>query len=98
MSAGEAEPDRGARAGVNHQRWRTAVPPLSGTGICCINALGLQTVMFEGSRACGVRMVHQEHGNEVNLFVDHSQIVQLEALRSGIRGTTATWGRIQHLS
>ena len=27
-------------------------------------------------------------------FVDHSQIVQLECLRSGIWGTAATWGRV----
>jgi phosphosulfolactate synthase (CoM biosynthesis protein A) len=26
--------------------------------------------------------------------VDHSQIVQLECLRSGIWGTAATWGRV----
>jgi len=30
----------------------------------------------------------------VKLFVDHSQIVQLEALRSGIWGTKGTWGRV----
>src|ERR1035441_6505145 len=30
----------------------------------------------------------QNYGPEVNLFVDHSQIVQLECLRAGIWGTT----------
>jgi phosphosulfolactate synthase (CoM biosynthesis protein A) len=30
----------------------------------------------------------------VNLFVDHSQIVQLECLRSGIWRTKSTWGRV----
>jgi hypothetical protein len=30
---------------------------------------------------------------EVNLFVDHSQIVQIECLRSGIWGTKNLWGR-----
>jgi phosphosulfolactate synthase (CoM biosynthesis protein A) len=39
-------------------------------------------------------MVPQELGAEVNLFVDHSQIVQLECLRSGIWGTKSSWGRI----
>jgi hypothetical protein len=29
-----------------------------------------------------------------NLFVDHSQLVQLECLRSGIWGTKDVWGRI----
>ena len=32
--------------------------------------------------------------DEVNLFVDHSQIVQLECLRSGIWGTKSLWGRV----
>ena len=31
---------------------------------------------------------------QVNLFVDHSQILQLECLRSGIWGTKSTWGRM----
>jgi phosphosulfolactate synthase (CoM biosynthesis protein A) len=28
------------------------------------------------------------------LFVDHSQIVQLEGLRAGIWGSHDTWGRV----
>ena len=31
------------------------------------------------------------YGIDVNLFVDHSQIVQLERLRAGIWGTDDTW-------
>jgi phosphosulfolactate synthase (CoM biosynthesis protein A) len=34
------------------------------------------------------------YGPDVNLFVDHSQIVQLEALRAGVWGTSDVWGRI----
>ena len=34
------------------------------------------------------------YGPEVNLFVDHSQILQLESLRSGLWGTKDVWGRI----
>jgi len=30
----------------------------------------------------------------VNLFVDHSQIVQLECLRSGLWGNKSLWGRV----
>lgn len=30
----------------------------------------------------------------MNLFVDHSQILQLEVLRRGLWGTNDTWGRI----
>jgi phosphosulfolactate synthase (CoM biosynthesis protein A) len=31
---------------------------------------------------------------QANLFVDRSQIVQLECLRSGIWGTKNIWGRV----
>lgn len=41
---------------------------------------------------CGSSGKH--YGIDVNLFVDHSQIVQLECLRAGIWGTHGTWGRI----
>jgi (2R)-phospho-3-sulfolactate synthase (ComA) len=33
-------------------------------------------------------------GADVNLFIDHSQIVQLQCLRPRIWGTKRTWGRI----
>ena len=36
----------------------------------------------------------KDYGIDVNLFVDHSQIVQLEGLRAGIWGTHDTWGRM----
>ena len=36
----------------------------------------------------------KNYGPEVNLFVDHSQIVQLECLRSGLWGTKSLWGRV----
>lgn len=32
--------------------------------------------------------------SDVNVFVDHSQIVQLECLRAGIWGTKSLWGRV----
>ena len=36
----------------------------------------------------------KNYGPEVNLFVDHTQIVQLECLRRGIWGTKSLWGRV----
>jgi phosphosulfolactate synthase (CoM biosynthesis protein A) len=60
-----------------------------------INELGLEKVMFEGADPAVFEWYIKNYGNDVNLFADHSQIVQLEALRSGIWGTKSTWGRIQ---
>jgi phosphosulfolactate synthase (CoM biosynthesis protein A) len=33
-------------------------------------------------------------GAGVNLFVDHSQVVQLECLRRGVWGKKDDWGRV----
>jgi phosphosulfolactate synthase (CoM biosynthesis protein A) len=57
--------------------------------------LGLDNVMFEAADPAVFDWYVKTYGPEVNLFVDHSQIVQLECVRAGIWGTQETWGRIQ---
>jgi phosphosulfolactate synthase (CoM biosynthesis protein A) len=59
-----------------------------------IDALGLEKVMFEAADPAVFTWYVKNYGPTVNLFVDHSQIVQLECLRSGIWGTASTWGRV----
>jgi phosphosulfolactate synthase (CoM biosynthesis protein A) len=59
-----------------------------------IDALGLEKVMFEAADPEVFSWYIKNYGPEVNLFVDHSQIVQLQCLRAGIWGTKSTWGRI----
>jgi phosphosulfolactate synthase (CoM biosynthesis protein A) len=59
-----------------------------------IRELGLEKVMFEAADPDVFSWYVKSYGPEVNLFVDHSQIVQLECLRSGIWGTKSTWGRV----
>ena len=68
--------------------WRTEVPARF------INELGLDKVMFEAADPEVFSWYVKSYGPEVNLFVDHSQIVQLECLQSGIWGTKSTWGRV----
>lgn len=58
------------------------------------NALGPENLMFEAADPEVFGWYVKNYGPEVNLFVDHSQIVQLECLRRGIWGTTDVWGRI----
>lgn len=72
----------------NVKSWRTDVPAK------IINALGLEKVMFEAADPEVFAWYIKNYGAEVNLFVDHSQIVQLECLRSGIWGTASLWGRV----
>jgi phosphosulfolactate synthase (CoM biosynthesis protein A) len=59
-----------------------------------ITAIGLEHLMFEAADPEVFAWYIKNYGPDVNLFVDHSQIVQLECLRSGIWGTKSTWGRI----
>lgn len=68
--------------------WRTDVPAK------IASALGLEKVMFEAADPPGFSRYIKNYGSKINLFVDHSQIVQLECLRSGIWGTADTRGRI----
>ena len=59
------------------------------------NAIGLERVMFEAADPEVFAWYIKNYGPDVNLFVDHSQIVQLECLRSGIWGAKSLWGRIK---
>jgi phosphosulfolactate synthase (CoM biosynthesis protein A) len=59
-----------------------------------VAALGLDRVMFEAADPAVFAWYVKTYGPDVNLFVDHSQIVQLEALRAGLWGTADVWGRI----
>ncbi len=72
----------------NVTQWRTEVVAKM------IAEIGLHKLMFEASDPEVFSWYIKNYGPEVNLFVDHSQIVQLEALRSGIWGTKSLWGRV----
>ena len=72
----------------NVKTWRTDVAAK------IIDALGLEQVMFEAADPEVFAWYIKNYGAEVNLFVDHSQIVQLECLRSGLWGTKSLWGRV----
>jgi len=69
-------------------QWRTDIPAK------IVNKLGLEKVMFEAADPAVFAWYIKNYGPEVNLFVDHSQIVQLECLRSGLWGTSSLWGRV----
>jgi phosphosulfolactate synthase (CoM biosynthesis protein A) len=72
----------------NVRSWRTDVVAQ------IISALGTERVMFEAADPEVFAWYIKNYGPEMNLFVDHSQIVQLECLRAGIWGTSSLWGRV----
>lgn len=72
----------------NVRSWRTDVPAK------VVAQLALERVMFEAANPAAFGWYVRNFGPEVNLFVDHSQIIQLECLRAGIWGTNELWGRV----
>ena len=76
--------------GITEQvrEWRTEVVSR------IVSELGWERVMFEAADPEVFTWYVKQYGPDVNLFVDHSQIVQLECLRAGIWGTQDTWGRM----
>ena len=72
----------------NVDPWRTDVPAKF------IDEIGMEKLMFEAADPDVFAWYIKNYGADVNLFVDHSQIVQLECLRAGIWGTKSLWGRV----
>jgi phosphosulfolactate synthase (CoM biosynthesis protein A) len=72
----------------NVDSWRTDVPAKF------IDEIGIEKLMFEAADPDVFAWYIKNYGADVNLFVDHSQIVQLECLRAGIWGTKSLWGRM----
>jgi len=72
----------------NVDPWRTDVSARF------IDEIGMEKLMFEAADPDVFAWYIKNYGADVNLFVDHSQIVQLECLRAGIWGTKSSWGRV----
>jgi len=72
----------------NADPWRTDVPAKF------IDEIGMEKLMFEAADPDVFAWYIKNYGADVNVFVDHSQIVQLECLRAGIWGTKSLWGRV----
>ncbi len=73
----------------NADPWRVEIPARF------INEVGLEMLMFEAADPPVFEWYVKNYGPEANLFVDHSQLVQLECYRQGIWGTNSIWGRIR---
>ena len=72
----------------NVDPWRTEMPARF------IDEIGIEKLMFEAADPDVFAWYIKNYGASVNLFVDHSQIVQLECVRAGIWGTKSLWGRV----
>jgi len=76
----------------NVRNWRTDVIS------AVTSALPKDKIMFEAADPEVFAYHIQNQGANANLFIDHSQIVQLACLRKGIWGTGSTFGKIVTVS
>jgi phosphosulfolactate synthase (CoM biosynthesis protein A) len=58
------------------------------------SSFDLKDIMFEAADTHVFEWYIKNYGPYVNLFVDHSQILRLEAVRTGLWGEEDTWGRV----
>ncbi|KAH8646618.1 hypothetical protein BGZ61DRAFT_376735 [Ilyonectria robusta] len=72
----------------NVTKWRTDVIQQ------ILRDLPREKVMFEAADPAVFNWYIREFGTDVNLFVDHSQIVQLSCLREGIWGRADTFSSV----
>lgn len=72
----------------NVKNWRTDVIH------SILRELPSEKVMFEAAEPKVFNWYIREFGADVNLFVDHSQVVQLSCLREGIWGMADTFGKV----
>ena len=69
------------------KEWRTDV------AYQIANELGIENLVFEAPSPDMFEWYIKNFGPNVNLFVDNSQIVELECMRSGLWGKISSWGR-----
>lgn len=72
----------------NVKSWRTDVIQH------ILRELPMEKVMFEAADPKVFNWYIREFGPAVNVFVDHSQVVQLSCLREGIWGMADTFGKV----
>lgn len=75
--------------GITEQvrEWRTDV------AYAIADELGTENCVFEAADPDVFEWYIKQFGPEVNVFVDNSQIVELECMRSGLWGKKSSWGR-----
>ena len=69
------------------REWRTDV------AFAIANQVGIENCVFEAADPPVFEWYVKNFGPNVNLFVDNSQIVELECIRSGLWGKKSSWGR-----
>lgn len=59
---------------------------------------GIESLVFEAAERPVFRWYVHSLGRDVNLFIDHTQILELTALRTGLWAPREPWGRVRYRS
>jgi len=59
-----------------------------------VESFGLDRLLFEAADPQVFEWYVKNFGPEVNLFVDHSQVLLLQSVRSGVWGSHSLWNRV----
>jgi phosphosulfolactate synthase (CoM biosynthesis protein A) len=68
--------------------WRTDVPA------ALADAIGIEKIIFEAAEPKVFEWYIKNFGPEVNVFIDHTQALLLEAVRSGVWGSNSLFNRV----
>lgn len=68
--------------------WRTDVPA------ALADAIGIERIIFEAAEPKVFEWYVKNFGPEVNVFIDHTQALLLEAVRSGVWGSNSLFNRV----
>ena len=74
----------------NVRKWRTDIV------MDLVGRFGKEKLMFEAAEREVFRWYIYKIGWDVNLFVDHSQILELTALRTGLWAPEKPWGKVSY--
>jgi phosphosulfolactate synthase (CoM biosynthesis protein A) len=72
------------------KKWRTDIVE------DLIKRFGISRLMFEAAERPVFRWYIYTSGRDVNLFIDHTQIIELTALRTGLWAPKKPWGRVRY--
>jgi phosphosulfolactate synthase (CoM biosynthesis protein A) len=74
------------------RKWRTDIVDT------LIKKYGLEKLMFEAAERSVFRWYIYTFGRDVNLFIDHTQVIELTALRTGLWAPKEPWGKVRYKS
>ncbi len=72
------------------RRWRTDIVE------ALVKRFGIERLVFEAAERPVFRWYVYTFGRDVNLFIDHTQVIELTAIRTGLWAPKEPWGKVKY--